>query len=412
MSNNATNPILKPGKKIDSNRTCFMRILIAASSNYIAFHGQAIFTINLAEGLARNGHTVMVTAGSERGHPYHGNINGVQLEAVRALSLKIIHPDSYVPVFPSLAVGRILDFFQPDIVHIQDHYPLSRAMVIAARRRGIKVVGTNHFMPDNLAAYVPLVSKIKPIYNWILWHWMREVYDRLDAVAGPSLTAVKMLRGVGLKPHILPISCGVNTHLFRPISPVDRLAWRTSYGIDPKKTIFFFVGRVDREKCLDVIIRAVYLLDRNDIHFVIAGNGAAKDNLLELVKSLGLQEKVRFTGFIPNSDLPSVLNSIDIFTMPGVAELLSMASLQAMACARPMLVANAVALPELVTEDSNGLLFHPGSVDDAAHCMTVLADHPERWALMGAASLERVKAHSLENIIHLYEELYKAVLST
>jgi glycosyltransferase involved in cell wall biosynthesis len=387
-----------------------MRILIAASSNYIAFHGQAIFTINLAEGLVHNGHAVMVAAGSERGHPYHGNINGVQLEAVRALSLKLIHPDSYVPIFPSWSVGRILDIFQPDIVHIQDHYPLSRAIVIAARRRGIKVVGTNHFMPDNLAAYVPLVSKIKPVYNWILWHWMREVYDRLDAVAGPSQKAVKMLRGVGLKPQVFTISCGVNTNIFRPISSVDRQTWRSAYGIDLNKTIFFFVGRVDREKCLDVIIHALHILDRDDIQFVIAGNGAAKESLMELVKRLGLQEKVRFTGFIPNSDLPSVLNSIDVFTMPGVAELLSIASLQAMACARPMLVADAVALPELVTKESNGLLFHPGDVDDAARCMTVLADHPELWASMGAASLERVKPHSLDNIVHLYEELYKAVL--
>lgn len=388
-----------------------MRILIAASSNYIAFHGQAIFTINLAEGMARNGHSVMVAAGSERGHPYHGDINGVQLEAVRALSLKIIHPDSYVPIFPSLSAGRILDLFQPDIVHIQDHYPLSRAMVFAAHRRRIKVVGTNHFMPDNLAAYVPLVSKIKPFYNWVLWHWMREVYDRLDAVAGPSQTAVKMLKGVGLKPYVLPISCGVNTNFFRPISLVDRVAWRTTYGIDPDKTIFFFVGRVDREKCLDVIIRAIQLLGRDDIHFVIAGTGAAKDSLMELVKKLGLQEKVRFTGFIPNSDLPSVLNSIDIFTMPGIAELLSIASLQAMACARPMLVANAVALPELVKENSNGLLFRPGDVDDAARCMAILADNPERWERMGAASLERVKSHSLENIVHRYEDLYKMVLA-
>jgi glycosyltransferase involved in cell wall biosynthesis len=388
-----------------------MRVLIAASSNYIAFHGQAIFTINLAEGLARNGHSVMVAAGSERGHPYHGNINGVQLEAVRALSLGLIHPDSYVPIFPSLAVGRILDIFQPDIVHIQDHYPLSRAMVIAAHKRRVKIVGTNHFMPDNLAAYVPLVSKIKPFYNWVLWHWMREVYDRVDAVAGPSQTAVNMLKRVGLKPHVLAISCGVNTSLFRPIPDVDRLAWRSSYGIDPAKIIFFFVGRVDREKCLDVIIRALHSINRNDIHFVIAGNGAVKNNLEELVNRLGMKNKVLFTGFIPNSDLPSVLNSIDIFAMPGVAELLSIASLQAMACARPMLVADAVALPELVTQDSNGLLFRPGNVDDAAKCMVALSDHPERWAAMGAASLERVRPHSLENIVHLYEELYKTVLS-
>jgi glycosyltransferase involved in cell wall biosynthesis len=266
-------------------------------------------------------------------------------------------------------------------------------------------------MPDNLAAFVPLVSKIKPFYNWVLWHWMREVYDRLDAVAGPSQTAVKMLKRVGLKPYVVPISCGVNTNLFRPISRVDRVAWRSAYGIDPDKTIFFFVGRVDREKCLDVIIRAVQLLGRGDIQFVIAGTGAAKDSLIELVKKLGLQEKVRFTGFIPNSDLPSVLNSIDIFTMPGVAELPSIASLQAMACARPMLAANAVALPELVTENSNGLLFRLGDVNDAVRCMSLLADNPERWIRMGAASLERVKAHSLENIVQSYEDLYKAVLS-
>lgn len=389
-----------------------MRILIAASSNYIAFHGQAIFTINLAEGLTHNGHSVMVAAGSERGQPYHGNINGVQLEAVRALSLKIIHPDSYIPFFPSFTAGRILDSFDPDIIHIQDHYPLSRAMVLAGRRRGIKLVGTNHFMPENLAAYVPLISRIKPLFNWVLWHWMREVYDRLDAVAGPSQTAVKILKEVGLKTQVFPISCGVNTDLFRPIIPVDRLAWRTSYGIDTNKIIFFFVGRVDREKCLDVIIKAVQILDSDNIQFVIAGNGAVKADLMELVKRLKLEEKVRFTGFIPNSDLPSILNSIDIFAMPGDAELLSIASLQAMACARPMLVANAVALPELVTANQNGLLFCPGDVNDAARCMTVLADHPERWPAMGAASLERVKTHSLQNIVHRYEDLYNLVLST
>ena len=388
-----------------------MRILIAASSNYIAFHGQAIFTINLAEGLAHNGHAVMVAAGSERGHSYREQINSVQLEAVRALSLRIIHPDSYLPLFPSFLAGRILDAFHPNIVHIQDHYPLSRAMVFAARRCGVKLVGTNHFMPDNLAAYVPLVSRIKPFYNWVLWHWMREVYDRLDAVVCPSRTAAEMLKKVGLKPPVSSISCGVDMNLFHPDPSVDRLAWRARYGIDPTHTVFFFVGRVDREKRLDVIIRALRLLNRDDIHLVIAGNGAAKVSLMAQVQELGLEQEVRFTGFIPNTDLPSVLNSIDIFTMPSEAELLSIASLQAMACARPMLVADAVALPELVTANGNGLLFRPGDVADAARCMTILADHPERWSAMGATSRERVQAHRLENIVHHYEELYQAVLS-
>lgn len=387
-----------------------MRILIATSANYIAYHGQAIFTMNLAEGLARNGHKVMVAAGSDRGHAYHEQINHVKLEAIRSLSLKLIHPDSYLTLFPSFAARRILDEFRPDVVHIQDHYPISRAMVIAAQQRGISLVGTNHFMPDNLAPYIPLLSRVKPLFNWVLWHWMREVYDRLDAVASPSRTAAEMLRKVGVKPPISPISCGVNKEIFRFNPTVNRMSWRARYGIDPNRTAFFFVGRVDREKCLDVIIRAVGLLKQEDIQFLIAGNGAAKTSLEILVQKMGLEQKVHFTGFIPNSDLPSILNSIDIFCMPGNAELLSIASLQAMACARPMLVADAVALPELVTAGENGLLFHPGDVDDAARCMAWLADHPERWKSMGAASLERVQPHSLENIVHRYEDLYCQVL--
>jgi 1,2-diacylglycerol 3-alpha-glucosyltransferase len=389
----------------------YMRILIVSSANYIAFHGQATFTINLAEGLARAGHEVMVAAVSERSHPYHEQINGVQLEAFRAFSLTMIHPDSYLTLFPSFAAGRTLNAFHPDIVHIQDHYPLSRALVLAALRRGIKLVGTNHFMPDNLAPYVPLVSRIKPLYNWILWHWMREVYDRLDAVVAPSRVAAEMLIKIGLRPPVSPISCGVDTALFHPDPFVDRLTWRVRAGIDPSRKVFFFVGRVDREKRLDVIIRAVSFLDRDDIQFVIAGKGAAKVSLMAQVQELGLEQKVHFTGFIPNSDLPSILNSIDIFTMPSEAELLSIASLQAMACARPMLVADAVALPELVTAGGNGLLFHPGDVDDAARCMASLADHSERWPAMGASSLERVSPHSLKNIVHRYEDLYRNILS-
>ena len=383
-----------------------MRILIATSSNYFAYHGQAIFTINLAEGLARKGNTVMVAAASDREHPYHEQINNVQLENFRAVNLGLFHPDSYLALFPSFFVGKVLDGFHPDIVHIQDHYPLCRAMLFAAKRRGIKIVGTNHFMPENLAPYMPFASQLKAFYDWVLWHWMRDTYDRLDLLAGPSLAAVKMLKRVGLRPPLSPISCGVNVRLFRFDPDVDKKKWRVRYGIDPKCKIFFFVGRVDREKRLDVLIRAVHLLHRDDIQFVIAGNGAEKIDLMKLVKDLGIENKVIFTGFIPNSDLPSLLNSIDIFTMPSEAELLSIATLQAMACARPLLVADAVALPELVTKDSNGFLFTPGDANHAAKCMIEMVENPEKWNTWGMASLERVQSHSLETVVNRYEEFY------
>ena len=388
-----------------------MRILIAETPQYIAFHGQAIFTINLAEGLAKRGHEVLALVGSERGQAYQSQRNGVQIEAVNTLSLKAFHPDSGLPLFSMKAVRRAFETFQPDIVHIQDHYSLGRNAAITAQRLGVKRVGTNHFMPENLAPYVPVLSKVKPVFNWVLWKWMSETYNRLNAIAAPSRTAAGMLRSAGLRPPVFPISCGVNMDLFHPDPAVDRFAWRTRYGIDPDKIVFFFVGRVDKEKHLDVLLRALRLMDRTDIQVVIAGKGAGSKQLKALARKLDLGQKVRFTGFLPNEDLRSVLNSIDVFAIPSEAELLSIATLQAMGCARPILAADAVALPELVTGNVNGRLFPPGDVEAAAHCMEWFADHPERWSGMGAASLEKVQAHSLENVMQRYEMLYAALLT-
>jgi 1,2-diacylglycerol 3-alpha-glucosyltransferase len=168
---------------------------------------------------------------------------------------------------------------------------------------------------------------------------------------------------------------------------------------------------VDREKRLDVLVRAMHLLDRQDIQLVIAGKGAYMTKLVTLAEQLGLGNRVLFTGFLSQSDLPSVLNSIDIFAMPSEAELLSISTLQAMGCSRPVLAADAVALPELVEEGVNGLLFKPGDIADAARGMAWFADHSERWAGLGASSLEKVQAHRLDNIIHKYEALYEKVLA-
>jgi glycosyltransferase involved in cell wall biosynthesis len=295
-------------------------------------------------------------------------------------------------------------------VHIQDHYSLSRNAAISAQRLGVKSVGTNHFMPENLAPYFPLVSRIRPVFNWVLWQWMAETFNRLHAIASPSSTGAAMVRLVGLRPPVFPISCGFRVDTFRPDPAVNKVAWRERYGIDPQLKIFFFVGRVDKEKHLDVLLHALHLLKRDDIQVVIAGRGADSKRLEALSKKLNLGRKVHFTGFIPSEDLPSVLNSIDVFTMPSEAELLSIATLQAMGCARPVLAANAIALPELVTANLNGLLFPPGDVATAAHCMEWFANHPERLEEMGKASTEKAQSHSVENTLRLYEILYEKLL--
>jgi 1,2-diacylglycerol 3-alpha-glucosyltransferase len=386
-----------------------MRILISGGSYYPALNGQAIFTVNLAEGLAKQGHAVLMIYPSDRVQDAATYRNGVRLETVNSLSLSPIHPDTYLPLPSVKKVRRLLDDFQPEIVHIQDHYPTCRRVVLESKKRNIKLVGTNHFMPENLAPYVPGLSKIKPLYNRIMWKWMLEVYNRVDVVTTQSRVAGDIVRANGLCVPVFTASCGIDLSQFYPDPSVDRVSCRLRYGLDPERTIFLFVGRIDKEKRIDVLLRAFHYLLRDDIQFAIAGNGAAMNALQALAQKLNLGERVHFTGFI-HENLHLLLNSVDIFTMPSEAELLSLASLEAMACGRPLLVADAVALPELVTQNINGYLFKPGDIYDAAHYIELLADQPERWNEMGKASLEKAQYHSLENTIKRYETLYETTL--
>jgi 1,2-diacylglycerol 3-alpha-glucosyltransferase len=386
-----------------------MRILIVSSTYAPLANGQAIFTTNLAEQLAKV-HPVAAVVPSDQGQTYHTKKNGVEVQFLWTIDLSILYPGALFTPFPEVMIDRVIRSFRPDVVHIQDHYPLCYYALRIARQHHVKVVGTNHFMPENIAPIVPWIARFKRSFNWMLWWWMLRLYNRLDIATAPSRTAVEVLKRQNIKAPIYPITCGVDLERFHPDATVNRTLWRRRYGLGDDKIVFLFVGRVDGEKRLDVLINAVHLLKRDDIQLVIAGTGANLSRLSELAERLDLGDKVRFTGYIPNEHLSSLLNSVDVFAMPSEAELLSIATLEAMATARPLLLANALALPELASQGENGYLFKPGDAQDAAHYMALLADHPEKWAVMGAASQKRAQLHSLEKMRSGYEGIYRKAL--
>jgi 1,2-diacylglycerol 3-alpha-glucosyltransferase len=387
-----------------------MRIVISSSTYAPAMNGQAVFTTNLAEGLAKLSHQVMLIIDSRHGKASISYVNDVQFAELRSISLERFRQGVNFAPFPKQEIRRLFKTFQPDIVHIQDHYPSCRGVASVALENQIKLVGSNHYIPENLAPYIPLYSPLKPIINWFLWQWMLDLYKHMDVVTAQSSAAASILRQVGLKMPILPISCGIDTQEFSPNPNINRKAMCQSYGLDPNKIIFLFLGRIDGEKRVDLLLRAMQRLDRNDIQLAIAGHGSVEKRMKKMVQKMKLQDRVKFTGFISSENKPGLLNSVDIFIMPSEAELLSISTLEAMACGRPVLVANALALPELVHEGENGFLFIPGDVNDLTERMIAITDKPHSWVEMGVASREIALQHDLEKIIHKYEGLYSKVI--
>jgi glycosyltransferase involved in cell wall biosynthesis len=388
-----------------------MRLAIAGQTYLPSTNGQGVFTVHLAQGLVRAGHDVLIMAPSNRVLPCRTDHKGVRVAGITALPLVPFAPRVRVTPYPNLEVGGLLDRFRPDVVHVQDHYPLCRAVARASCRRGIPLVVTNHFLPQNITAQLPAACRRRETWlEALLWSLVLQVFEHADIATAPTETAAQILRRQRIPVPVLPISCGVELARFRLDGRVNQAAIRLRYGLDSSGILFLYLGRVDQDKGVDVLIRALAHVRRDDVHLAIAGRGRHEDALRGLVHRLGLDGRVAFTGYVPGDDLPMLLNSVEYFAMPSEAELQSIATLEAMAAGRPVLAAQARALPELVKPGVNGRLFRAGDPADAARCMRELAAaSPGERQRMSAASLVIAQSHDLQHTVRSYERLYRVV---
>ena len=385
-----------------------MRITLVGQAYFRPDNGQATFTVQLAEGLVKAGYEVQVLAPSEREKGYRTVQNGVILQTFKAWHLPY---NANMTLFHGRALDRALREFDPHLVHIQDHYFLSRTAVQVARKYGYRLLATNHFLPENLIDNFRIPALLQPVAERLLWAQMLAVYRQVDAVTAPSHTAVRILQAQKLDLPLKAISCGVDLHRFHPRNDFDWEAVRLKYGLDLHKTLFLYVGRVDREKDLQILVRGLAQLQRLDldVQVAIAGKGSYTSALQQEVDALGLNDgRVVLTGFVSDKDLPFLLNAADVFVMPSPAELLSIATLEAMASGLPILAANARALPELVEHHINGFLFTPGDPASVAEGLAWLGDRPDNWMGMCMSSIKRAYAHSLEQVVEEYVDWYVA----
>ena len=384
-----------------------MRILFSGQSYYRKDNGQAVFMIRLAEGLAAAGHAVMALAPSEKGIASRQTINGVVVQTVPALH---IGHNLNITAFSDSLVDATLAEFCPDIVHIQDHLFLNRTVLRLARLRAIRVVGTNHFLPNNWSNNLYIPRSVQGVVHKAMWHNMLEVFNQLDAATTPTETAVAILRKQDIRIPVRAISCGVNQDEFYPRPTLEPAIMRRRYRLALNRTVILYVGRVDREKGLDDIVDAAAMLVNEPIQFAIAGKGMYRDILMEQVASRDLGQVVTFPGYVPSEDLPLLINSCDAFIMPSAQELQSIATLEAMSCAKPVLVANARALPELVEHGANGYLFNPFNAASIAGTVQLFVSKRHRWEEMGMAGLEKARPHHLTNTVQRYVEWYESVI--
>ncbi|GAB3854860.1 hypothetical protein GCM10029963_48560 [Micromonospora andamanensis] len=383
-----------------------MRILIGADTYAPHVNGASYFAQRLAVALTAR-HDVHVVAPSTDTRNHAGmSSDGVVEHRVRSVPVPGHSRFRFCPPLGLRAAARrILDEVQPDVVHVQSHFPLCRALVDAARERGLFVIATNHFMPENLIHYLPIGDAGRTRAHAWAWRDAARVFAKADIVTAPTPYAAALAVVSGVSEPVLPISCGIDLARFREQAPAAEFRWAHSLAHKPTIT---YVGRLDAEKNLDVVIRAFALVRRSlDVQLLLVGTGSEDRTLRSLAGELGVAEHVTFTGFIPDEDLPSAYAASTVFVNAGTAELQSLVTLEAMASGRPVIGADAAALPHLVRDEETGYLFPPGDVVVLAErLLTVLCD-PKHAEELGHRARAVAEQHDQTRTVSAFEQLYR-----
>ncbi len=209
--------------------------------------------------------------------------------------------------------------------------------------------------------------------------------------AADYLEANTQLRGV------LAISCGIDASNYTP-------------NFEPRTdNLIVFVGRVTAEKHIEVLIKAMAKLDPAlDARLEIVGGGEMVKELIALAHSLGISDRITIAGYATDEFLRNALTRAAVFAMPSIAELQSIATMEALASGLPVVAANAMALPHLVHHGENGYLFEPGNVDEMAARLTDILTMPEdKLQEFKRESMKIVEAHDINRTISTFEALYR-----
>ncbi len=401
--------------------------------------------------LGERGHECLIICPKYRKPVLH-IVPHVQIKRYRSFSF-ITNKETRVAL-PSLAsIVATLRRFSPDIVHV--HTPLSVGVIglATARMMRLPVVQTYHTYIPDFMQYVELHRLLRlddlqdRVVNSLIferlfesdawkrmergrtqtveeftnaaravlgslgpgerealsaraaWQYTRTVYNRSALVLTPSVTLKRALEEHGVTVPVEYLSNGIDTSIVEP---------KTSYAPTGR---LLHAGRLGYEKNVDIVVKAFSRLVamRPELRLDVVGDGPARESLERLAARLGIAEAVRFHGFADRHALGRMYRDHDVFITASTIETQGIVLLEAMSAGLPVVGVDALAIPELVRHERDGLIVPSGDVDAlAATAGRLLADEDLRTRF-GAACREDVRPHALGAVIERLETLYAGV---
>ncbi len=366
----------------------------------------------LSRSLARNGVKVYVVTCDFPGAPDHEVLDGVEI--FRIDSYKNPAPDFATWIYlmnvnmqkEAATIVRNLGG-NVDVFHAHD-------WLVATAGIGLKHVFRKPLFATIHSTEIGRRNGIHQDYERMIHEteaWLTYEAWKVICCSDYMVSHVRWAFGLPLDKQIM-IPNGVNTEPYAGIEKQNLTQFRKKFAL-PQEKIVLFVGRLVYEKGVHVLINAVQkVLDKVNAKFIVVGNGYMKEQLSGLVKSLGIERKVMFTGFVDDITLRRLQVCADVSVVPSLFEPFGIVALEAMAAKSPVVVSDTGGLGEIVNHDVDGVKVYTNNPDSLAWgIVRVLSDEAYADRLRNHAYRKIQEKYDWDKIAQQTEDFYKTVLN-
>ncbi len=363
-----------------------------------------------------------------------------RLEFVKGIPMPFVWPN-FRFAFP-LNLYFSFKKWKPEVIHFHTSGPMAWAGIILSKILKIKLVGTFHsylMEKEYLENFKFQISNFKFSFEWVsplAWFYVRSVFNCCDVVVSPSAWVAKDIKNHGIYKPIKVVHNGADLSQFgQEVSNEVVKKLRERYGLG--ENVLLYVGRLSREKGLDILFKTIQLLNSgpfsrhpeglktpkdldssgrtpqndggDDCKLLLVGNGPAEGELKKLASDLGILDNVVFLGRVNHSDLPGsgLFEVSKAFVTASASENQPLTIIEAMAKGLPIIGVSARGVTELV--NGNGLLALPSDETDLANKIQQLLGNEEARIKMGEESRKMSHDYSLSKAAENLENLYQSI---
>ena len=300
-------------------------------------------------------------------------------------------------------LSRLMEQEDFDVIHC--HTPvggmLGRLLAHKYRHLGVKVIYSAHGFHFYRGAPKKLWGAIYPVEWGLSW-----ITDTLITINKEDYKRAKS-HFHAQKLYYVP-GIGIDMEKFTPNS-IDVTKKRAEFGIQPDDILLMAVGELNPNKNHQILIKALSMIDNPKIKLFILGIGGLKEQLLEMIQKYNLQGRVKVLGY--RKDINEFYQCSDIYVFPSIREGLSVALMESMACACPVICSDIRGNNDLIDRGRGGYRVLPLDVQQWVNAINQMIQEREKWKEMGSYNREKIRtAFNRELVVKKMKAIYSECL--